>query len=187
MKKLVALIFAISAVNAVNAVAAVFAVPVPEKSSITFISRQMGVPVSGSFGKFSSRITFDPARPEAGHAEIDVALATVNAGSSDANDAVMSKSWFDVKAYPTATFVSNGLKALGGKRYQATGKLTIKGRSHDVAVPFIASPAGALLILDGTIPISRAQYGIGAGVWADPSVVADAVQLRFHLTLGAGK
>lgn len=180
MKILLAVLLAASAVNAA---AAVFSVPVNDKSSITFTSRQMGVPVNGSFRNFATAIVFDPARPQASRARIDVKLASIDAGSSDADDTVKSALWFDVKDYPDATFVSDGLTASGGNRYLATGKLTIKGRSRPVTVPFTATSAGTLLVLDGAIPVSRKQYGIGGGVWADPSVVADAVAVRFHLVL----
>lgn len=184
MRILLALLLAVSAANAA---AVVFTVPVNNKSSITFTSRQMGVAVNGSFSKFASLIVFDPARPQTSRAQIDVALASVNAGSGEADDTVKSSLWFDVKAYPAATFVSDGLKAMGGNRYQATGKLTIKGRSRPVIVAFTAVPAGRLLMLDGAIPVSRQQYGIGGGIWADPSVVADLVQVHFHIALAAGK
>lgn len=177
----------ILAVSAANAAAAIFTVPVNGNSSVTFTSRQMGVAVNGSFSKFTTLVVFDPARPEASRAQIEVALDSVNAGGGEADDTVKSPLWFDVKAYPTATFVSDGLKALGGNRYRATGKLTIKGRSRPVVVPFTAIPAGGLLVLDGTIPVSRKDYGIGGGVWADPSVVANDVQVHFHIGLTTSK
>ncbi|HEY9381042.1 MAG TPA: YceI family protein, partial [Burkholderiales bacterium] len=34
-----------------------------------------------------------------------------------------------------------------------------------------------------SIPIRRTQYGIGAGAWADTSVVADEVPIKFHLVV----
>ena len=184
MKTLLALFLALSATHAA---ATEFTVSVPDKSNISFVSRQMGVAVNGSFSKFTSQIDFNPARPEAGRAQIEVMLASVNAGSSDANDEVKDKSWFDVKTYPTANFVSTGIKALGANKYQASGKLTIKGKSRDVLVPFNVKSAGNTLVLDGTIPISRSQFGIGAGEWADPSVVADEVQIRFNLTVAPAR
>ncbi len=183
--KIIAALLLAAAAGQVSA--AVFKTPVANKSTVTFVSKQMGVAVNGGFGKFTSQISFDPARPETGKAQIDVVLASIDAGSSEANDEVKGKSWFDVREYPVATFVSSSLKKLGANRYQATGKLTIKGRTRDVVVPFTATPAGINLLLDGAIHISRAQYGIGEGSWADPSVVADEVQVRFHFTLGAGK
>ena len=167
--------------------AAPFSTPIVNKSSVTFVSKQMGVSVTGGFSQFTSQISLDPAHPQIGKAQIEVAVASIDAGSSEANDEVKGKSWFNVKQFPVASFVSSDVKALGGNRYQATGKLTIKGVSHQVVVPFTANPLGFLLVLDGAIPISRAQYSLGEGAWSDPSVVADAVQIRFHFTLGAGK
>ena len=184
MKLIPTLIFALATGQAV---AATFNTPVANKSSVTFVSKQMGVAVNGGFGKFTSQISFDPAKPEAGKAQIDITLASIDAGSSEANDEVKGKSWFSVKEYPVATFVSSSLKPLGGNRYQATGRLTIKGKSRDVVVPFTVNPSGFNLLLDGAIPILRSQYGIGEGAWADPSVVADEVQVRFHFTLSVSK
>lgn len=157
------------------------------KSNIVFVSKQMGVAVTGRFGQFSSQITLDPAHPEIGKAQIAVILKSIDAGSAEANDEVQGKAWFNVKEYPNATFVSSAVKALGGNRYQALGKLTIKGKTRDVVVPFTAVVAGTSLLLDGNIPISRATYGIGEGAWADPSVVADDVQVKFHFMLSSAK
>jgi len=170
-----------------SAAEAEFNAVLPAGSAVSFISRQMGVPVQGSFGKFSAQIAFDPAKPEQGRAQIAVDLASIDAGSSDANDEVKGKAWFDVRSYPTATFVASSVKALGGGRYEARGRMTIKGRSVDLVAPFSAKPVGATLSLEGDLPISRKQYGIGEGSWSDPSVVADEVQIHFHFTLAVGK
>jgi polyisoprenoid-binding protein YceI len=170
-----------------QAAAAVFNTPVADKSSLTFVSRQMGVAVAGEFDKFVSQISFDPLKPGSGKAQIDVVLSSIDAGNGEVNDAVKGKSWFNVKEYPVATFVSSSLQALGGNRYRANGRLTIKGKSRDVTVPFTASPSGFMLVMEGSIPVLRSQYGIGEGAWADPSVVADEVQVRFHFTLDAAK
>ena len=42
-----------------------------DKSRITCVSRQENVPVEAQFRKFTAQIAFDPARPEAGMAQID--------------------------------------------------------------------------------------------------------------------
>jgi len=169
--------------------AAEFTVVQAEKSSISFVAKQMGVPSEGRFGKFSARIAFDPASPERGRAQIDVDLASINAGSAEANDEVKGKAWFNVREYPAATFVASSLKALGGNggiaRYEAAGKMTIKGRTRDVVAPFTAKIEGRGIVLDGSIPIQRLQYAIGEGAWADTATVADEVQVRFHFTLTA--
>lgn len=158
----------------------------PEQSRISFTSKQMGVPVDGAFGKMTSDISFDPAKPEAGRALIEIDLASVDAGSKDANDEVKSKGWFNVREFPTATFVAdapNSVRALGNNRFEARGKMSIKGRTREVVVPFHYKPEGANAVLEGSIPILRTQYGIGEGAWADTSVVADEVPIKFRLVL----
>jgi polyisoprenoid-binding protein YceI len=167
--------------------AANFSVVNAAKSKISFVSKQMGVAVTGNFAQFNSLINLDPAHPETGKAQITVTLNSIDAGSDEANDEVKSKSWFNVKEYPSATFISSAVKALGDNRYQAVGKLTIRGKVRDVVAPFTGVPAGVNLLLDGSIPISRAAFGIGEGAWADPSVVADDIQVKFHFVLSSVK
>lgn len=155
------------------------------QSRITFVSKQMNVPIDGKFGKFTARISFDPARPEAGRAQIEIDLNSIDAGSDDANDEVKRKGWFDVQKHPTATFVSTGVKALGGGRYEARGKMTVKGRTLDLAAPFSFRQEGNSGQFEGTLTIRRLAFGIGDGLWSDTSIVADEVLIKFRFVVAA--
>lgn len=157
-----------------------------DKSQITFTSKQMGVPVDGRFGKFAATLSFDPAKPEAGKAQIEVDLASVDAGSKDANDEVVGKGWFNAKEFPKARFVSSGVKVLGNNRFEARGQMTIKGKTRDMTVPFSYKPDGANGVFEGVLPLLRTQFGIGEGAWADTSVVADEVPIKFRLVASPG-
>lgn len=163
--------------------AAEFGALQPDKSTLAFVSKQMGVPVEGAFRKFTAQIRIDPARPEAGHARIDIDPTGIDAGSAEANDEVKGKSWFNVREFPRASFVSSSVKALGGGRFEAGGRMTIKGKTVEMRAPFTLKQEKDALILDGTFPLKRLDYGIGSGVWGDTSVVADEVQVRFHFIL----
>lgn len=154
-----------------------------DKSAISFISKQMNVPVEGAFRKFSARIRLDPTRPEAGQAQIDIDLASIDVGSSEANDEVKGKSWFNVREFPKASFASTSVKALGGGRYETSGKMSIKGKTVDMRAPFTLRQDKDGLVLDGSFPIKRLEFGIGSGVWSDTSTVADEVQVKFHFVL----
>jgi polyisoprenoid-binding protein YceI len=154
-----------------------------DQSRIAFVSRQMNVPVEGAFKKFSAQIGIDPARPEAGRARIEIDLASIDAGSTEANDEVKGKNWFNTREFPQASFSSNTVKALGGGRYEAFGKMTIKGKTLETRAPFTLKQEKGVLILDGAFPLKRLDYGIGSGVWSDTSVVADEVQVKFHFVL----
>jgi polyisoprenoid-binding protein YceI len=158
----------------------------PEKSSLAFVSQQMGVSVDGTFRKFAATLDFDPAKPEAGKATLDIELASIDAGGTEANDEVKGKNWFDVKQFPTARFVSTSVKPLGNNKYEVRGQMSIKGKTREVAAPFTLKPEGAGAVLEGSFPLKRLDYGVGTGAWGDTSVVADEVQIRFRLAV-AGK
>jgi polyisoprenoid-binding protein YceI len=152
-----------------------------DQSTVAFVFRQMGVPVDGRFGKFAAQLKFDPAKPAAASAAIDIDLASIDAGSAEANDEVAGKLWFNTKAFPGARFVATAIRPLGGNRYEAIGKLTIKGRTQDIAAPFAFTGQGRTGTAEGTLVIKRTDFGIGEGIWADFGTVANEVQIKFRL------
>lgn len=150
------------------------------KSKVAFGYKQMNVPLNGAFARFNIAARFDPAKPAAGLASIDIDLASIDTGNSDADEEVLGKLWFDTKQYPQAHFVSTGIQALGGERYQALGKLTIKGKTLDVTAPFTFKQQDNTASFDGALTIKRLDYAIGTGLWADLSTVANEVSISFH-------
>lgn len=159
----------------------------PNESSVAFGYKQMGVPLDGKFNKFAAQIVFDPARLAKAQARIDIEVGSIDTGSDDANEEVVGKQWFNAKTYPTASFVSTGIKALGGDRYQATGRLNIKGKTLDVSTPVTFKSSGTRGIFEGSFIIKRLDYAIGEGEWTDVSTVANEIQIKFHLVVNAAK
>ena len=106
-----------------------------DKSALTFVSKQMNVPVEGRFKSFRGKLAFDPAKPAAASAELEIDLASVDAGSKDANDELAGKVWFNTKVFPVAKFVLTSVKPLGENRYEVAGKMTIKGKTQDLTAP----------------------------------------------------
>ncbi|WP_448255165.1 YceI family protein [Ottowia oryzae] len=161
---------------------------VPAESSVGFVSRQMGVPVEGHFRKFDGQITFDPAKPEAAriHLAIDTGSATLGVKETDAE--LPKPAWFNVAKFPQATFDAKTVKSLGGGKYEVAGQLSIKGAAHDVVVPVQLTQSGAKTTAAGQFSLKRLAYKIGENEWADTSMVADDVQVKFKLVLtGVGK
>src|SRR5258707_14146550 len=78
-------------------------------SEITFVSKQMNVPVQGRFRKFTAQIAFDPQKLASAKAEIGADLANIDTGRADAEAAVGKKAWFNTSDFPAATFVSPSL------------------------------------------------------------------------------
>jgi len=171
---------AIAATALSTAHAATYQAVAPEKSSVTFSYKQMGVAMDGKFKKFSAQVNLDTAKLDKAKGSIEIDLASIDTGSSEADQEVVGKSWFNVAAHPKASFVLKGFKATGVNQYEATGQLTIKGQSRDISAPLKLSPQGALT---GSFVLKRADYGIGEGMWAKFDVVANEITVHFNLNL----
>lgn len=156
---------------------------IPAQSEIAFVSKQMGVPVEGKFKKFDAQIAFDPQKPETSHVAltIDIGSATIGVPETDAE--LPKPAWFNAIKFPQATFASTAIKAAGANKFDVSGKLTIKGESQNVVIPVNLTPQGANTWANGSFTIKRLAFKIGEGEWADTSMVADDVQVKFKLAL----
>jgi polyisoprenoid-binding protein YceI len=153
------------------------------QSSIAFEIKQMGVPVQGHFKQFDARISFDAAKLAASKVNFTVDMASATLGAPEMDSELPKPTWFNTPKFPQAQFTSSAFKALGGGKFEVDGKLAIKGQSRDVTVPLAMSQNGATTTATGVLPIKRLAFRIGEGDWADTSMVADDVQVRFKLAL----
>ena len=158
-----------------------------DKSAINFTFKQMNVGMDGHFKKFSTQLAFDPANAANAKVSLDVDLASIDTGTSDGNTEVAGKPWFNTKAFPTAKFVSSSVKPLGGNRFEVAGQLTIKGKTQPVVAPTTVTVQGDQATFDGSFVIKRADFAIGEGDWADFSVVANEIQVKFKVLASGGK
>jgi polyisoprenoid-binding protein YceI len=152
-------------------------------SEIAFVTRQMGVPVEGKFGKFSAQIALDPKKPETGSVAFSIDTGSARFGSAETDREVPKPEWLNVAKFPQATFQSTGIKAAGAGRFEVAGKLSIKGNVRDVTVPVQVAQSGGASTATGSFTIKRLEFKVGEGDWADTSMVANDIQVRFKLQL----
>ena len=156
---------------------------VPAQSEISFVSKQMGVPVEGKFKQWTAQITFDPKKPETGKVGFTIQTGSASFGAAETDAEVPKAAWFNVAKFPQASFASDSIKALGAGKFEVRGKLLIKGASHDVLVPVTVTQAGPASTAAGSFTIKRLDFKIGDGEWADTSMVANDVTVKFKLAL----
>ena len=153
----------------------------PAKSSVAVVFKQLNVPVEAKFRKFTAQIDYDPAKPAAAKAIVEIDVPSFDLGDPDYNKEVLKKEWFNAAQFPKATFVSSGIVPGAAGKLTVSGKLTIKGKTADVSFPLTLKQEAGQQVFDGALPIKRLQFGIGDGEWKDTSVVADEVIIKFHV------
>ncbi len=150
-------------------------------SQISFTYKQLGQRVYGTFGEFEGRLSFDTQQPQAAHAVLRIQLASIDAGSADANDELQRASWFDTATYPVGVYESTGVTPLGDNRYKIDGNLTIKGITRPVTVDVLLKEQDGIGVFDGAFILKRSDFKIGEGEWAGNSVVSNDINIKFKM------
>jgi len=155
--------------------------PRASDGQVGFTARQAGAAFRGRFTSFAGEVCIG----EQGRIRVAVRTASVDTRLPELDEALRGPEFFDVRRWPQASFESDAVKALGGGRYEAAGKLTIRDVTRSVAVPFTLRPeAGAgRARLEARTMLQRLDYGVGVGQWADTRWLDDAVELSIVLTL----
>lgn len=153
------------------------------QSEVSFVTKQMGVPVDGRFKKFDAQIHLDPKKPEGGSVAFSVDTGSASLGVPE-SDAEMPKAiWFNIAKFPQATFKSTAIKGLGNGKFEVAGKLDIKGTARDIVVPVQITQSNGQSTATGSFVIKRLDFKIGEAEWTDTTVVANDVTVKFKLAL----
>lgn len=153
-------------------------------STLVFASRYDGEVFTGRFPGFSTRLSFDPAKPAGGRLEVTIPLAGTVSGNTDRDSTLKSADFFNVARFAEATYSARGFRALGDGQYAADGTLSLRGVSKPVTLTFTWTP-GAQPVLTGKATVRRLEFGVGGGDWADTRVLPDEVAISTKVVFEA--
>lgn len=90
--------------------------------------------VQARFNKFEGQLEFDENKPDASSINITVDTSSLDSNHAERDKHLRSADFLDVSKFPTATFVSTGLKSTGDKTAMLNGDLTIKGVTKPISM-----------------------------------------------------
>lgn len=152
--------------------------PVDKESTLDFKIGNFGFDVKGSFTGFKGDIHFDPQNVANSMFDVTIDASTVNTDNNSRDQHLGGESYFDVKNYPTIHFISSKITAGGkGNVFIAYGKLTIKGKSKDISIPFIATPETDGYQFKGSFKINRKDFGVGG-----TSTISNELEVSLNVT-----
>jgi len=115
-----------------------------------------------------------------------VQLGSEASNEPDFDDGLKGALGFQTSQFPTAHFVTTGFTHKSGNDYVATGRLTLKGVTKDVTLPFALTIQGNQAHMKGSAVVIRTDYGVGTGMWAPPTPVAHEVNVTIDITATRG-
>lgn len=102
-------------------------------TNVTFHVRHLFTKVVGRFDRFSGKISFDPAKPEATKVEGSVDVTSINTNNEKRDKHLRAPDFFDAEKFPTITFSSTKVSDVSKTAGKLHGTLTI----HGVAKPVV--------------------------------------------------
>jgi polyisoprenoid-binding protein YceI len=133
------------------------------KSSLSFVVDVNGQRVTGKFAAFGALIAFDPADLANSSAKITMDMTATKSGDATRDAMLLKPDWFNVLDFPQTIYQTTGFVAKGGNAYEAQGKLTMKGVTKDVALPFTLSIKGNTAVAKGETVLMRRDFNVGQG------------------------
>jgi len=152
-------------------------------SRLEFFVSYEGAEAAGEFLEFDVQLELAPRNTQESKLLVEVNVASATMHSADLDEAIAAPEWFDVQNFPMAEFRSDQIVPEGPDRYRADGTVTIRGVSKLVSVPIRWQQDDGLTAIGGELVLSRMDYGIGAGEWANDDLIAHAVRVRFDIRL----
>ena len=153
-------------------------------STLAFASRYDGELFTGRFGDFQTRLSFDPARPEAGTLDVSIGLASADTGNDDRDSTLKTADFFNIGKFAQARYRAEGFRKLDDGRYAADGTLELRGVRKPVTLTF-AWTDGAQPVLQGKATVKRLDFGVGGGDWADTKLIPDETAISTIVRLKA--
>jgi polyisoprenoid-binding protein YceI len=160
----------------------------PAKSSLEFTFLQAGAQNKGRFKRFPVSFDFSPENLAAGRLEVTVEMSSTDTGDGERDDTLRGADLFAVAKFPQAHYSATQF-ARTATGYEAVGRLTLRGVTREVRVPFTfrtASENGvAVGYMSGRTTLRRLDFGVGQGDWKATDQVGNEVGVSFALRLTA--
>ncbi len=123
--------------------------------SVTF----KGGDLEGTFKGLKTAILFDEAVPEKAKISASINVNTINTGNGMKNKHAKGADALNAKQFPEITFVSESVNKKGTS-YTALGKLTMRGVTKALSLPFTFTNKGVEGIFSGKLTVNTKEYGI---------------------------
>ncbi|MGY0799663.1 YceI family protein [Lysobacter sp. A286] len=135
---------------------------------------------SAHFGNADGVLVYDADNVAASSVQVTLPMSGLDSFTADFDEHLRSADFFDMAAFPAATFKSTKVEAAGEGKLKVTGELTIKDITKPVVLDVTLNKAGEnmggqlAIGFDATTTIKRTDFGVGMYAPA----VSDEVRIR---------
>jgi polyisoprenoid-binding protein YceI len=133
-----------------------------KSSTIEFKIKNAGMNIQGCFSGLEAEIQFNPLKPEKANILASVKAKTIDTGNDTRDNHLRKPDYFDSDKYPKITLQSTKIEKTGPISFKGYFKLTIKGITRDVVIPFNFIRIVEKTEIKGSFTLNRRDYNIGS-------------------------
>lgn len=132
-----------------------------KSSAVTFKIKNAGVTVDGSFTGLEADIKFNPLKPDEGTISASISVKSINTASDMRDKHLKKEEYFNADKFPKISMQSVKFEKTGPITFNGTFKLTIKGVTKEIVVPFNFIKIPEKTQFKGSFSINRRDFGVG--------------------------
>ncbi len=151
-------------------------------SSIGFATSWGGQALEGRFNDWDAEILFGPEALATSKVRVSIAIKSVTSGDAQRDESLTGPDWFDAGPNPRAIFTADRFEKTGEERYVAHGKLTLRGKTRPLDLPFRLKIDGDKARMSGVTTLDRTAFGVGQGEWQATDQIPANVKVSVQLT-----
>lgn len=134
MKRIIGLTFSAILAMASTALGSTWTIDTDHSAANFSIEHMAIAKVKGAFSEIKGKVELPESGDKPVSLEISIDPASISTGVTKRDDHLKSPDFFDVKQFPSMTFVTEKVVASGEDAYQLVGTLTMHGVSKSVTV-----------------------------------------------------
>ncbi len=142
-------------------------------SNISFKIKNAGLTVKGTLSDLESEIKFSPELYKSSSIKANVSVNSIQTGIVAKDNHLKKEEYFDALKFPKISIISSFFGKDGAK-YIGYFKLTIKGITKDITIPFIFENN----IMKAEFDIDRLDFNIGKNSLIMSNKVTISIQLN---------
>lgn len=156
------------------------------------IKHMMFTTVHGRFHEYAGRVDVNARDLTQSRFSGEIEVASIDTRVAERDQHLRSPDFFDAERYPTMSYLSGRIEAIGSNRFRVYGTLTIRGISHEVVLegtyaggPY-QDPSGVMRTgFSASGSLNREDYGLNWNVplAAGGVLVGETVTLQLDIEL----
>ncbi len=166
----------------------------PTHSAVEFaVKHMMFATVKGRFSDISGTIAVDAADLGRSSVQVTIGAASIDTHDEKRDAHLRSPEFLDAEQYPTLSFTSTRVEAMGNDRYRVTGDLTIHGITREVTLDTTFNGEGvnpwgqSVRGYSAEATINRKDFGLNWNVGLEAGGVLVGENVKLALDVEASK